>query len=132
MQARRAPAVASWLLVGALCGLSACAPATGGRLLADPAVLDAIRRYYDAHALEDPACGEPFITRMVRGSAHPQAVFGAPVQVIVDYRWEAPPRAPGAPRCTGEGRRSFWVLPTSAGPKVTAMSGPVRPRPAES
>lgn len=126
MRAKRAEAVAKRMFSASLVALAACGPITGGRLLADPAVLDAIRRYYDAHALEDPACGEPFITRLQRASAHPLAVMGAPTQVVVDYRWEAPARAAGGSPCTGEGRRSFWVLSTSGGPKVTAMSGPSR------
>ncbi|MCS6780368.1 MAG: hypothetical protein NZ555_11775 [Geminicoccaceae bacterium] len=114
------------VLMGLLAGLAACGPVTGGRLLADPAVLRAIRTHYDAHALEDPACGEPFVTRLLSGWAEPSAVHGAPDRVIVDYAWEAPPQTPGGRRCAGEGRRTFWVLRTSEGPRITAMSGPTR------
>lgn len=113
-------------LLLALAGLAGCGPVSGGRLLADERVLRAIRVHYDAHAREAEGCGEPFITRLRSGWTSSDAVFAAPRATQVEYDWEAPALAPGAPACQGQGRRTFFVLLTADGPVVTGMSGPLR------
>lgn len=117
------PGAAALLLLVLLAG---CGPATGGRLLADERVLRAIRTHYDAQAREDEGCGEPFITRIRSARVVADAVFAGPTSVLVEHEWEAPALAPGAPPCTGLGRRTFRVLRGIDGPVVTGMSGPVR------
>jgi hypothetical protein len=112
--------------VALLALLAACGPASGGRLLADERVLRAIRAHYDAQAREAEGCGEPFITRIRSARIATDAVFSGPSSILVDHEWEAPALAPGAPPCTGQGRRTFRVLRGIDGPVVTGMSGAVR------
>lgn len=128
MRRRIGRAMAGTTALGLLlfAGLSGCGPATGGRLLADPQVLRAIRTHYDAHAREGEACGEPFMTRITSGRITSDAAFAAPTRASIVYEWEAPPAVPGGPRCRGEGQRTFSILRGPDGPIVTAMSGPTR------
>jgi hypothetical protein len=112
-------------LAGFACGLAlvACA-GCATQLAGDPGLEVAIKRHYDARAMEQGGlCASPKLDLVTSSSLQEQTVGRLVVRVGYAY---SDPVVKASGRCRGFGTRSFTVAKSADGFEVLEMTGPRR------
>ena len=112
-------------LAGFVCGLAlvACA-GCATQLAGDPGLEVAIKRHYDARAMEQGGlCASPKLDLVTSSSLQEQTVGRLVVRVGYAY---SDPVVKASGRCRGFGTRSFTVAKSADGFEVLEMTGPRR------
>ena len=113
-------------LMGALCGLGllAAAGCVGGEIAGQPGLKTALKRHYDARALEENGlCRSPELGLVTSSSIEEQSADRLVVRVSYAYK---DPNFKLLGDCRGFGTRLFTVARGAKGFEVLEMTGPRR------